>query len=254
MSRAQGRPAAGLGARSGGGGARTAASASQLAGRRREPAAGDRHTQRPISTRRGAAARLPLRRVPGLGRDGSPEWAGPEPGAGGARDRGGRSRRGRERWESLAQGGRFLGPRLHDPFLIWGNRGALGGFTAHHRPPRAQTVLFRVTQMHRFQKRSRPGPGVLTWVASFAWCLLQAEPTCRVGCRGVACGPREGASADGGRAWSIRLCMMTWCICAACSSSISTMSERGGAVTHRLLRLAGPHLRTELPDSVLKQM
>lgn len=86
-------------------------------------------------------------------------------------------------------------------------------------------------------------------MASFAWCLLQAEPTCRVGCWGVACSPREGASADGGRAWSIRLCMMTWCICAACSSSISTMSERGGAVTHRLLRL-----RTELPDSVLKQM
>lgn len=42
---------------------------------------------------------------------------------GGARDRGGRgrSRRGREPWDSLAQGGRFLGPRLYDPVLIWGN-------------------------------------------------------------------------------------------------------------------------------------
>lgn len=65
VSRAQGRPAAGLRARGGdGGGARTAASASQLAGRRREPAAGDRHTQRPISTRLGAGAGLSLRLVP----------------------------------------------------------------------------------------------------------------------------------------------------------------------------------------------
>lgn len=73
--------------------------------------------------------------------------------------------------------------------------------------------------MHNFQKRSCPGVNL-----GGLRCLLQAEPTCGVGCRGVACDPTEAA---GGRAWSIRFCMMTWCICAFCSSIISTMSKSG---------------------------
>lgn len=56
---------------------------------------------------------------------------------------------------------------------------------------------------------------------------LGVEPTCGGRRRGA------GASADGGRALSIRFCMRIWCICALCISIISTMSEGGhGGLGH----------------------
>lgn len=128
------------------------------------------------------------------------------------------------------QGWEGRGPKGRAPHL--GTR--VLGASRLTTDPGAHTVLLRATRC----SASKAGAAQVLW--SFARRLLQAEPTCRAGCRGAACSPRGGTSTGGGRAWSIRLCMTTWCICAFCSSSISTMSAGRGARHCGQLVLSGP--------------